>query len=160
MTPRLLANVYRFFDSKKDINESVALRLMGEVEQACRDIAAGSSSASWRLENVLLTIHKMNGERYIQDVQMHEMVASAMRDSWPIVKQHILNIDQIVAGLLKEGMASGEFVEGDVEITARCICTAMMRFSHPGMMLECREMELPTPEHMTKFVLAALSPKL
>ena len=34
------ANVYRFFDSKKSINAGVARRLMGEVEQASRTIAA------------------------------------------------------------------------------------------------------------------------
>ena len=150
------ANVYRYFDSKKAINESVALRLMGEVEQACRKIAVEPSSASARLEKLLQTIHTMNKERYIQDVQMHEMVAAAMRDSWPIVRQHILNIDQIVADLLRQGMASGEFVSSDVELTARCICTSMMRFSHPGLMIECKDMPLPTLEHMAKFVLRAL----
>ncbi len=150
------ANVYRYFDSKKSINESVALRLTGEVEEACRKIVAEESSASDRLRKIVQTIHAMNKERYVQDVQMHEMVAAAMRDSWPLVQQHIFNIDQIVGELLRQGIAAGEFAACDVEIAARCICTSMMRFSHPGMMIECQDMPLPTIEQMTDFVLQAL----
>ncbi len=150
------ANIYRFFDSKKAINESVALRLTCEVEEACRKIAAEKSPASDRLKKILLNIHTLNKERFVQDVRMHEMVTAAMRDSWPIVAQHISNIDHIICDVLRQGMASGEFVSGDVEITARCICTSMMRFSHPGAMIECQNMPLPTIEHMTQFVLKAL----
>jgi AcrR family transcriptional regulator len=152
------ANVYRYFDSKKSINESVALRLTGEVEEACRKIAAQKATASERLQNVMLTIHTMNKERYVQDVQMHDMVSAAMRDSWPIVQQHISNMDTIVAGILQQGIDAGEFKPCDTTVTARCVCTAMMRFSHPGVMIECASMEIPTFEHMTEFVLKALRP--
>lgn len=150
------ANVYRFFDSKKAINESVALRLTCEVEEACRKIAAESSSPSERIQKILQTIHTMNKERYVQDERMHEMVTAAMRESWHVVGQHLSNIDHIVAEVLRQGIASGEFAPGNVEITARCICTSMMRFSHPGAMIECQNMALPTVEQMTQFVLKAL----
>ena len=150
------ANVYRFFDSKKAINESVALRLTSEVEDACRKIAAEQTSPSDRLQKILQTIHTMNSERYVQDVRMHEMVTAAMRESWHVVGQHITNIDQIVSDVLQQGITSGEFAPCEVEITARCICTSMMRFSHPGAMIECQNMTLPTIEHMTQFVLKAI----
>ena len=150
------ANVYRFFDSKKAINESVALRLTFEVEDACRKIAAEKSSPSERMQKILQTIHTMNKERYVQDERMHEMVIAAMRESWHVVGQHISNIDQIVADVLRQGIASGEFAPSNVEITARCICTAMMRFSHPGAMIECQNLPLPTVEQLTQFVLNAL----
>jgi AcrR family transcriptional regulator len=152
------ANVYRFFDSKKAINESVALRLTSEVEEACRKIAAERTSPSDRLQKILQTIHTMNSARYVQDVRMHEMVTAAMRESWHVVGQHIANVDQIVSDVLQQGVASGEFAPCDLEITARCICTSMMRFSHPGAMIECQNMPLPTVEQMTQFVLKALKP--
>ena len=87
---------------------------------------------------------------------MHEMVTAAMRDSWPIVAQHISNMDSIIGDVLRQGMAAGEFAAGDVEITARCVCTSMMRFSHPGAMIECQNMALPTIDQMIQFVLKAL----
>ena len=42
------ANIYRFFDSKKSINEEVALRLMGEVEAAAAAIAHEDAPATDR----------------------------------------------------------------------------------------------------------------
>jgi AcrR family transcriptional regulator len=150
------ANVYRFFESKKEINETVALRLTGEVEAACQKLADGPSSASERIASIIATIHTMSKERYTDDVRMHEMVAAAMRDSWPMVKEHILRVDGIIAGVVKQGIDTGEFIKADPFVTARCLHTAIMRFSHPGLMIECADMELPTLEQMTEFTLSAL----
>src|SRR5437660_11927564 len=78
------ANVYRFFDSKKSINAGVARRLMGEVEQASRAIAARRGSAVDLLRELLTTVHRMNSDRYVRDSKMHEMVAVAMEENWDV----------------------------------------------------------------------------
>ena len=150
------ANVYRFFESKKQINESVALRLMGEVEQACEAIAGGGGDAASRVRKLIATVHEMNNERYIADVRMHEMVAAAMRDSWPIINQHIEKLDVIMAGVIKDGVAAKEFEVADPVLAARCVHVAIMRFSNPSLMIECRGMEVPSLEQMTDFVLRGL----
>src|SRR4030088_1013611 len=54
------ANVYRFFDSKKAINEGVARVLMGEVEDAAQTIATGPQPAAPRLREAMTSIHRMN----------------------------------------------------------------------------------------------------
>jgi AcrR family transcriptional regulator len=150
------ANVYRFFESKKEINETVALRLTGEVEAACRKLADSHGAAAERVKQLISIVHTMSKERYTEDVRMHEMVAAAMRDSWSMVKDHILRTDAIIAEIIQQGINSGEFVETDSRVAARCLHTAIMRFSHPGLIIECADMEEPTLEQMTEFVLRAL----
>src|ERR1700748_857288 len=59
------ANVYRFFDSKKAINEGVARVLMGEVEEAAQTIARRSGPATSRLRELIKNINRMNSERYV-----------------------------------------------------------------------------------------------
>src|SRR6201991_3790344 len=59
------ANVYRFFDSKKSINAGVARGLMGEVEDAAKAIANAPGSASARLRELIVSINRMNAERYV-----------------------------------------------------------------------------------------------
>ena len=54
------ANVYRFFDSKKAINEGVARGLMGEVEDAAHAIVIRPGPAADRLRELLTTVHRMN----------------------------------------------------------------------------------------------------
>src|SRR6476660_4570884 len=83
------ANVYRFFDSKKAIHYGVARRLMGEVEDASRTIAATPGPPVQRLRELLTTIHHMNSERYVGDSKLHEMVAIAMEEDWDVCKVHM-----------------------------------------------------------------------
>src|SRR5579871_2959727 len=59
------ANVYRFFESKKAIHESVARGLMSEVEQAAQTIVRRPGPATPRLRELIKTIHRMNSERYL-----------------------------------------------------------------------------------------------
>src|ERR1700754_3952465 len=78
------ANVYRFFDSKKAIHESVARRLMGEVEDAAQGIASAPGTVAQKLRQLLTSIHRMNSERYVGDSKLHEMVAIAMEEDWEV----------------------------------------------------------------------------
>src|ERR1700752_2376789 len=74
------ANVYRFFDSKKSIHEGVARTLMGGVEDAAAAIMRKPGSAAMRLRELIVTIHRMNSERYVGDNKLHEMVEIAMEE--------------------------------------------------------------------------------
>src|SRR5260221_7640573 len=83
------ANVYRFFDSKKAINEGVARRLMGGVEDAAQAIATRHESAVSRLRELVTTVHRMNCERYVGDSKLHERVEIATQESLGVCHPHI-----------------------------------------------------------------------
>src|SRR6185295_249636 len=68
------ANVYRFFDSKKAINEAVAERLMREVEDAIEASAHRKAPAAGRLRDIIATMHEMTAVLYTDEQRMHEMV--------------------------------------------------------------------------------------
>src|SRR6059058_4059838 len=103
------ANVYRFFDSKKSINAGVARRLMGQVEEESLAIAQQPGSAAKRLRRLLATIHRMNADRYVGDMKMHEMVAVAMEENWDVCRAHVECITGIIAKVIADGIATGEF---------------------------------------------------
>src|SRR3954447_18044820 len=147
------ANVYRFFDSKKAIHEGVARAMMAGVEQAAQAIATGPGSATWRLRELLATIHRMNSERYVGDSKLHEMVAVAMEENWEVCEAHMLLITEIIGRVIAQGMASGEFRTADLQLTAMCACTAMMRFFHPQMIAQCATKPGPSIDQMIDFVL-------
>lgn len=150
------ANVYRFFSSKREINETVASRLIGEVEAAVEAIVEGPGSAATRLGAVIRTVHEMNAERYVRDAKIHEMVRAALAESWPLVEGYISRMNARVARLIAQGIEAGEFRSGDPVALAACVNTAGVRFSHPGLMMECARMENPTLEQMSDFILRAL----
>jgi AcrR family transcriptional regulator len=152
------ANVYRFFDSKKAINEGVARRLMGEVEDAAQTIATGPEPAARRLRELMTSIHRMNSERYVGDSKLHEMVEIAMEESWDVCVTHMQQITETIAAVIADGAESGEFEAPDVPLAAMCACTAMMRFFHPQMIAQCATKPGPSLEQMIDFVLAGLAP--
>lgn len=153
------ANVYRFFDSKKAINEAVAERLMAEVESALEGIAASPDAAPARLRRLLETAHRMNATRYVGDVRIHEMVEIAMSESWAVIRGHIQRVDAIYRRVLADGVASGEFVAQDPALAAACVRTAFVRFCHPQLIEQCADLPGPDVGQMVDFVLAALSPR-
>ena len=153
------ANVYRFFDSKKAIHEGVARGLMGEVEAAAQAIASAPGPAARRLRELIVTINRMNSERYIGDSKLHEMVEIAMQESWNVCVAHMELITGTIAEVIAQGAASGEFEAPDVPLAAMCTCTAMMRFFHPQMIAQCVDKPGPSIDQMIDFVLAGLKPK-
>jgi AcrR family transcriptional regulator len=153
------ANVYRFFDSKKAINEGVARRLMGGVEDAAQAIATRHGSAVSRLRELVTTVHRMNCERYVGDSKLHEMVEIAMEESWEVCLPHMQRITETIAAVIADGAASGEFEAPDVPLAAMCACTAMMRFFHPQMIAQSANKPGPSLDQMIDFVLAGLAPR-
>src|SRR5580692_9479412 len=150
------ANVYRFFESKKAIHESVARSLMGEVEEVAKAIVTKPGPAATRLRELLTTIHRMNSERYVGDSKLHEMVEIAMEESWEVCVAHMQIVTESIAGVIAQGVASGEFVAPDVPLAALCVCTGMMRFFHPQMIAQAMNKPGPSIDQMIDFVLAGL----
>ncbi len=153
------ANVYRFFGAKSEINQAVARQMMGEVEDAARKIAEGSGGAAERLRALVTTNEAMNAARYVSDRKLHDMVEAALNENWPIIAEHIDNIDAALETVVASGMKSGEFAPGDPRLAARLVHTACIRYCHPRLMVECAERAEPTSEQMIEFCLKALQAK-
>jgi AcrR family transcriptional regulator len=151
------ANVYRFFDSKKAIHEGVARTLMGGVEDVAQTIASRPGPATARLRELMTTINRMNSERYIGDSKLHEMVEIAMEESWEVCVAHMQTITETIAGVIAQGVASGEFEAADVPLAAMCVCTGMMRFFHPQMIAQCANKPGPSLDQMIDFVIGGLA---
>jgi AcrR family transcriptional regulator len=151
------ANVYRFFESKKAIHEGVARLLMGPVEVEAQRVAGSPGPASARLREMIKTINRMNAERYVGDAKLHEMVEIAMEESWQVCVAHMQLITESIAGVIAQGVASGEFEVPDVLTASLCVCTSMMRYFHPQMIAQCVDKPGPTIDQQIEFVLASLS---
>jgi AcrR family transcriptional regulator len=150
------ANVYRFFSAKSEINAAVARHLMNEVEQSAQSIAHGPGSAEQRLRTLILSNEAMNAERYVADRKLHDMVEAALDENWPIISDHIDRIDAALEDVIRSGMESGEFADGDAQLAARLVHAACIRYCHPRLMVECADRPTPTSAQMVEFCIAAL----
>lgn len=153
-------NVYRFFPSKKALNEAVAEKLLGDIASTLRGIAAQTDlTASDRFRRMVTTKYAMSSAQFVGDHRMHDMVEAAMEESWEVVHRHIDTIDEIFCDLVRNGVEAGEFKAADPIVAARCIQAAIVRFCHPALIAQCANEVGPTIDQMIDFLLAGLGAK-
>src|SRR4051794_15194483 len=151
------ANVYRFFESKKAINEAVAERLMSEMEADLSAIVARpGASAADRLTEFVRALNRLSTERFTTERRMHEMVEVAMTESWQVVHGHITRIDDMLCRLVADGAQSGEFQVEDPMVAARCVHAAIIRFCHPALIVQSGDEPGPGLDDMISFLLRGL----
>jgi hypothetical protein len=84
------------------------------------------------------------------------MVEIAMQESWEVCVAHIQTITEKIAGVIAQGVASGEFAVADIPLAATCTCHAMIGYFHPQMIAQSQNKPGPTIDQMIDFVLAGL----
>ena len=154
------ANVYRFFESKRAINEAVAERVLGEIGDALDAVADRFDlAAPERLRLLLETLARQSAERFTANRRIHDMVEAAMAESWEVCRRYILRVERLIARVVAAGAADASFDVADPEIAARCVQCAMLRYAHPAMMAQAADKPELAADAMIAFALAALAPR-
>jgi AcrR family transcriptional regulator len=151
------ANIYRFFASKTEIHQAVCGRMIEASYQMAYDISRLPISASDRLRQYLRAQYKMTVETMLDDEKVHEMVVVAIERDWHVVEKHIDRIQDLMAVIIKDGIAAGEFADQDAMIAAKNFGAATVVLCHPQMVAQCLAKEnRPKPEDLIEFVIKAL----
>lgn len=151
------ANVYRFFASKAAIHQAIADRMLAGREVALYEIAKRPISASDRLRAFVVDQHDATVTQMLGETKVHEMVAVALEEHWPIIDRHLKRITEIVRGIIADGVAAGEFPAQDTAKAARCFKAAVISVCHPNVVAQCRfDADRASPAEIAEFVLKAL----
>jgi AcrR family transcriptional regulator len=151
------ANIYRFFASKTEIHQAVCGRMLAASYEMALEIARQPISAADRLRAYIHAQHKMTLETMLDEQKVHEMVIVAIERDWHVIERHVDSIHDIIAGVIAEGIASGEFASQDPQIAARCFGAATVNLCHPQMVAQCLAKEnRATPDELVEFAIRAL----
>lgn len=153
------SNVYRFFASKSAINEAICARIIADSELCLRQIARREASASDRLKDFILEMHRFTVENLLDQKKVHEMVVVAMEEQWSAVETHIRYTRSLVEEIIASGIETGEFQAADASWAARCVFAALTSIKHPVIVAQCiDDPDRAQPEEMAAFLVAALKP--
>lgn len=151
------ANVYRFFESKKQIHEAVIKRLMDDTERRVALIARMPGlDAEQRIASVISEMHRACVERCEANPRLHEMVEAAISESWDVCRAHVDQVGSVLEGLVREGVAAGDFEAADPAVTAACLHTAVIRYCHPSLVSHYPDAGAPPLDAMIAFLLGSL----
>ena len=147
------ANVYRFFPSKRAIEAAVVAELFEEVSMAATGAAQVEGSAVERLNATLKMIAQLNEELFARHGSLHELMAVAVRESWPVALSSADRIRGLVRHLIVAGQESGELRAGSPMALACCLLEAMDVHLSPSRIRGARR---PSFDEMMRFCVAAL----
>ena len=151
------ANVYRFFPSKAAIHEALADRMLAEIEAATWKIARLPVSAAERLRLYVTETHKATVATMLDEAKVHEMVSVALEEQWGVIERHLDRMNAILAMIIRDGIAAGEFAKCDPDAAAKCFAASMISVCHPQVVAQCMaKPNRATPLELAEFALKAL----
>ena len=151
------ANIYRFFASKQDIHQALCSRMLQAAYDLARSVAGEPASAAERLRRYASTQHKMTVDTMLDQEKVHEMVVVAIERDWHVIEKHIIRLHAIVAEIIAEGIAAGEFRQQDPVIASKCFGASLVTLCHPQMVAQCLMKENQArPEDLIEFAIQAL----
>ena len=147
-------NVYRFFRSKRAIDEAVVGELVAETVVRAIEAARRGGSTVERLRSVLRAIDLGQAWCLAND-KLHDLVVAAGQEGWAVIVEHRQRLTRIVSWVIASGQMRGEFRSGDPIVLARCVLAAMDGYSDPSAPPD-RAVGSPTREQMMDFCLSAI----
>lgn len=151
------ANVYRFFASKLEIVEAIAVRMFAERHHHNLEIAAGPGAPSERLRRFFVENHRLSVETLTADRKVHDMVEVAMTQQWPAIQTHLAQMADVVEALIREGCALGEFAVADARRAAVCARQCFVSMMHPTLIVHCADdRERADAEELADFIIRSL----
>jgi AcrR family transcriptional regulator len=151
------ANIYRFFASKTEIHQALCARMLEGVRATARQVLGQKISATERLRQWIMTQHKITVETMLDHEKVHEIVVIAMERDWSVIDRHINYIHDLMADVIREGIALGEFREQDAFVASRCFGAATILLCHPLLAAQClAKTNQAAPEQILEYALRSL----
>lgn len=151
------ANVYRFFASKLEIVEAIAVRMFEERHRANLEIAASEGTPTQRLRRFFVENHRLSVETLTADRKVHDMVEVAMTQQWPAIETHLAQIADVIEDLIRQGNATGEFAVVETRRAAVCARQSFVSMIHPTLIVQCGgDHERADAEELADFIIRAL----
>ena len=128
-------NLYRYFESKREIGIEVAKRFIAQMEAVIRDVVRrpGLTPAE-RLEAFVLEKLQFVHSQVKEQPNILELVYYIFDERWDLVEQHREKQNSLMSEILAEGNRLGDFEVQDVVQTAQAIYVTTTKFRVPHFM--------------------------
>ena len=130
-------SVYRHFGSKAALRDAVTERWLQRVSAPLERVVRRRGKASRRLHDWLVLLASTKQGIATDDPELFStshQLALASRD---VVAVHVDHLADQLAGIVADGMATGEFTGGaDKTVVGRAVLQATAQFHHPALASE------------------------
>ena len=153
------AYIYKFFDSKQAIGESICSHCLVTLREEAAAEVAGATSAADRLRRLYKSLFTISVSMFFTERRLYDIAAHAASEKWPSSVSHQAAILEIVKDIILEGREKGEFErKTPLDETCRAICLAMHQFVDPLMLQHNLDTPVEAVTEVSNLVLRSLAP--
>ncbi len=128
-------NLYRYFESKKEIGAGCAQRCMQQKLELVREIIRNNKlTPEKKLQRFALDVLDFMHGQFADHPPIMELVDFITREHWEIVSEYMEKEKALLSEILSEGNRSGDFNVPDVLESAKWIQAALIKFIAPRYM--------------------------
>ena len=130
------ANVYRHFASKAELQDALIERWLRALSDSLARTARRPGPAAKRLEDWVLALVAATRRTALDDPELFAAYRAAADAARGVVDAHLATGRAQLVGIIRAGVASGEFAVRNPNAAAAAVLDAMLRFYHPRHALE------------------------
>jgi AcrR family transcriptional regulator len=132
-----IAYVYKFFDSKQAIGETVCSICLSRIAADLHAATGRNTSASRGLRLIFQLLSQHACDLLLHESKLQEMVLAAHREHWQCFEIHKSALRSVIMRVVEEGRRAGEFErETPIEETCESIMLVMEPFWNPALWAE------------------------
>ena len=139
-------SVYRHFASKAALRDAVTQRWLDRVSAPLEDVVTRRGTASTRLHDwvALLATTKQTIAR--EEPELFETFHQLATASREVVSAHVDHLVDQATRIVADGIAAGEFADGDPAVLGRAVLHGTARFHHPALAREWTDPQIMADE--------------
>ena len=124
-------SVYRHFESKAALRDAVTERWLAQIAAPLAEEAIKGGPAPQRLRRWLRLLAETKRQRAGADPELFATYMALGAETRAVVAVHVGSLVAQIEGIVRDGVASGEFAPIDPAIAAQAIFDASVRFHNP-----------------------------
>lgn len=128
--------LYKVFRDKNALMDAVSDRWLLDIEADLQAIAQRRSPADKKAREWFVRLHKLKLEKVKADPELYAAFDTAASDARPFIERHLSVMRVQLAGIVAEGMASGQFARANPAAAAEALFLGTAAFHHPRFVLE------------------------
>ena len=153
------AYIYKFFDSKQAIGEAICTRCLGTLLGTVKESLAEGKSATDKMRRIFKTISMESCKLLFNDRKLYDIAVYSCAENWPSSARYVDQVGELLAEVILEGRASGEFErKTPIDEAVRAILLALQPFMHPVILQYNLDAVPEGANEVASLVLRSLAP--
>ncbi len=153
------AYIYKFFESKQSIGESICANCIGKIEAEIKTAIDEADRPPEKLRRMFKAIVESSLRLFSEDRKLYEVATSAATERWQVTITYEERIKAMLRDILEKGRQSGDFErKTPLDETTMAIYLVMRPYLNPLLLQHSFDYAEEAPAQLSSLVLRSLSP--